>query len=175
MSAPPPPPPPSGSSLLARLGWAVKDRLFGRGDEERAFDAVKLVHAEDLRRWDRGFRGARTSTGSRTAQYRTEARRLELRRRSVADLISAGERLRDLDTDTVVEYRSEMVEVPRAGLLRRAVRLPLPQDPLPRDLGRELGGGTIAGRSLEVEAGWRLRYVRLTYRGPSRKCVNAKR
>jgi hypothetical protein len=160
------PPPPSGSSLLARLGWAVKDRLFGRGDEQRAFDAVKLVHADDLRRWER-FPRCQEFDGITYGHYRAEVRRLELVRRSVASLIQAGEELEHLDTDAVVEDQSETVEIPRRALLRRTVRRPLPSAPRP-GTWVEPSEGVVHGDTLEVDAGWRRSWVVLSYKGPSR-------
>jgi hypothetical protein len=171
VSAPEPSPPP-GSSLLARLGWAVKDRLLGRGDEARAFDAVKLVHADDLRRWDR-FPRCQEFDGITYGHYRAEARRIELLRRSVANLIDAGERLEQLDSDATVEYRSELVEIPRRVLLRRRVRRTLPQAPL-AGTWVEADDGVVHGDVLEVHAGLRRRWARLSYRGPSR-IANAER
>lgn len=166
MSVPEHPPPPRGSSLVARLGWALKDRLLGRGDEERAFDAVKLVHAGDLHRFDR-FPRCQDFDGITYGQYRAEARRVELVRRSVADLIKAGEQLEELDTDAIVEYRSEMVEIPRRALLRRTVRRALPEVPM-AGTRVEASEGVIDGSAVEVQAGWRRRWIRLSYKGPSR-------
>ena len=166
------PTPPSGSSLFARLGWAVKDKLLGRGDEERSSDAVKLLHSEDLHKWER-FPRCQDFEGITYGQYRAEAYQLERRRRSVASLIAAIREVETLDTDEIVEYDFDYVEVPRRGLSRRPVRLPLPQAPRP-GTAAESSDGTIADGSLEVEPGWRRQSIRVSYSGASR-LANAER
>ena len=157
--------------MLARLGWAVRDRFLGRGDEPRPYDAVKLVHAADLRKWDR-FPRCQEFDGITYGQYRAEAYQLERRRRTVADLIKARDELHELDREEVVDYRSETIEVPRA-LVRRTVRLPLPEPPQP-GTWVESSAGQIREGSLEVEARLRRHWVDLTYRGASTH-VNAER
>src|SRR6188474_3539136 len=147
------PTPPSGSSLLARLGWAAKDTLLGRGDEERASDAVKLVHSEDLHKWER-FPRCQDFEGITYGEYRSEAYQLERRRRTVASFIDAIKEVDTLDTDEIVEYDVDQVEVPRRGLLRRTARLPLPQTPRP-GTSVESSAGSITEDALEVETGWR--------------------
>jgi len=166
------PTPPSGSSLLARLGWAAKDKFLGRGDEERASDVVKLVHSEDLHRWDR-FPRCQDFDGITFGEYRSEAYQLERRRRTVAGLIAAIEEVDKLASDEIVEYHFEYVDVPRRGLLRRTARLPLPQTPRP-GTSVETSAGSIREGMLEVETGWRRQSIRLSYRGESR-LVNAER
>ena len=145
------PTPLAGSSLLARLGWAVKDKVLGRGDEERSSDAVKLVHAEDLHSWDR-FPRCQDFDGITFGQYRAEAYQLERRRRSVASLIAAIDELDTLDTDETVEYDFDYVEVPRRGRCARPVRLPLPRprDPAQRPRARD---GDDHGRNARDRAG----------------------
>lgn len=150
----------------------MKDRLLGRGDEARAFDSVKLVHADDLRRWDR-FPRCQEFDGVTYGHYREEARRIELLRRSVANLIDAGEQLEQLDTDATVEYRSELVEIPRRALLRRTVRRALPEAPV-AGTWVEADDGVVHGDVLEADAGLRRRWVGLSYKGPSR-IANAER
>jgi hypothetical protein len=166
------PTPPSGSSLLARLGWAAKDKLLGRGDEERASDPVKLVHSSDLHTWDR-FPRCQDFEGITFGEYRAEAYQLERRRRTVAGLIAAIQELEQLDSDEIVEYDVEHVEVPRRGLLRHTARLPLPQTPRP-GTSVETSAGSITEGVLEVETGWRRQWIRLSYRGASRR-ANAER
>ena len=166
------PTPPSGSSLLARLGWAAKDKLLGRGDEERASDAVKLVHAEDLHKWER-FPRCQDFEGITYGKYRAEAYQLERRRRTVASLIDAIKEVDKLDPDEIVEYDVDHVEIPRRGLLRRTARLPLPQTPRP-GTSVESSAGSIREGRLEVEPGWRRQWISLTYLGASR-LVNAER
>ena len=166
------PTPPAGSSLLARLGWAVKDKVLGRGDEERSSDAVKLVHAEDLHRWER-FPRCQDFDGITFGHYRAEAYQLERRRRSVASLIAAIDELDTLDTDETVEYDFDYIDVPRRGPLRRPVRLPLPQTPRPGTTA-ESSEGTIRDGTLEVEPGWRRQSIRVSYSGASR-LANAER
>jgi hypothetical protein len=144
--------------------------FLGRGDEERAYDAVKLVHSEDLRKWDR-FPRCQEFVGITYGQYRTEAYELERRRRTVAGLIKAMRELAELDTDELVEW-SDVVEVPR-GAFRRTVRLPLPEAPRPGG-SVESSAGRINGGQLEVEARWRRRWIHLTYRDAARR-VNAER
>ena len=157
--------------MFARFGWAVRDRFLGRGDEARPYDAVKLVHAADLRTWDR-FPRCQEFDGITYGQYRAEAYRLERRRRTVADLIKASDTLHELDTEQVVEYGTETVDVPRA-LVPRTVRLALPEPPRP-GTWVESSAGRIRDGALELEARPRRRSVDLTYRGASR-LVNAER
>jgi hypothetical protein len=168
----PDPTPPRGASWLARLGWAAKDKLFGRGDEPRDSDAVKLVHSDDLHRWER-FPRYQEFGGITFGQYRAEAYQLERRRRRVADLVNAMGELTELDRDEVVEYQSATLEVPRRAPWRRTASLPLPESPRPGARVESSAGGVREG-FLELEAGWRRQFVRLSYRGPS-ELVHAER
>src|SRR5438067_512899 len=120
----PSPEPPSGPSLISRVGWALRDRLIGRGDEKRAYDAVKLVHSDDLHKWDR-FPRCQEFDGVTYGQYRVEADQVERLRRSVAHLIKARATHDELDTHRGVEYHTELVEGPGRHLQRGTVRLPL--------------------------------------------------
>jgi len=146
--------------------------LFGRGDDERAYDAVKLVHSEDLHEWDR-FPRCQEFEGITYGQYRTGAYELERRRRTVANLVNAIRELDKIDTDQIVEYQSEVIEVPRRALLRRSVRVPLPEAPRP-GASVETSAGSIEEGSVEVCRRWRRQWVQLTYRDASRR-VNAER
>jgi hypothetical protein len=130
------------------------------------------VHSEDLHKWDR-FPRCQEFDAVTYGQYRSEAYQVERRRRTVAHLLSARASLDELDTDEPVEYRDEMLEVPRRSPSRRTVRLALPEAPR-RDAWVESSSGRVQDGTVEVEAHWRRRWIHLRYRGPSRS-VHAER
>ena len=136
-----------------------------------ATDAVKLVHADDLRRWER-FPRWQDFDGITFAHYRDEVRRLKRRRKAVARFIDARAELDRIDGDHVVDYETTSVDVPRS-LTRRTRRIELPESPRP-GTWVESSEGEVRDGVLEVPSGWRERWAVLTYKGPS-KLVEAER
>ncbi|MEV1174259.1 hypothetical protein [Nonomuraea sp. NPDC049784] len=131
--------------------------------DPRPWDGVKLIHCDDIQDWER-FPRCQETPGITYLEYRLGAKRLKKLRKSVAGLLAAQERLQEIDCEEVVTYRTEWLTVPRS-LFRGLARIPLPHEALP---GTEVSGGTIVDGALEIRAGWRDKYVEVTYAGPSR-------
>lgn len=104
---------------------------------------IKLVHADRLKRWDR-LRRYDAHESTTLAEYREKNRAVRRLRRQVSGLIQAEDRLAELDVDTPVEYRTELVRVP-GDLLKRGYRAKLP--PAAHD------GTRMAAREGEIEQG----------------------
>lgn len=132
--------------------------------ESEAWDAVKLVHADDLQEWD-VFKRCQDFTGISYGQYRAEARQLKRRRKSVAPLLRAREELVALDHGGTVEYDSELVDVPRS-LFGKTVRVPLKGACRPGTSVRT-DVGTVSDGFLEAQSGVRSKSTLVTYEGPS--------
>ncbi|MFE3450267.1 hypothetical protein ACFXJ8_15150 [Nonomuraea sp. NPDC059194] len=153
------------AALSSGLGWLL-DYLHERIRDDvdpRPWDGVKLIHCGDIQNWER-FPRCQETPGITYLEYRLGAKRLKKRRKAVADLLAAQERLQKIDSDEVVTYRTEWLTIP-PSLFRRRARIPLPHEALP---GTEIGGGTIVDGVLEIRAGWREKNVQVTYTGPSR-------
>ena len=159
----PEPPPASEPSLWSRLVGVVDNLLTGR-PRPKAFDSVKLIHAEDLLRWER-FPRWQEFDGLTYADYRAQAVQLERRRKTVSKFIEAETELARVCGEHVVEYASELVKVP-GSLTRGRVRTHLPESPRSGTWVRS-SEGEVRGDRLEAESGWRSRWVTLTYEGPS--------
>ena len=98
-----------------------------------------------------------------------KARRIDTSGRlakSVAPLLDAQERLGELESDEIVTYATEYLDVPRS-VLRRPKVVPLPREPLPGTWAESTKGQLVRG-GLETPAGWRKRFAGVSYKGPSR-------
>jgi hypothetical protein len=146
---------------------SLANAFLGIGGSATAspLDSVKLIHADELRQWDE-FKRCQEVEGVSYSEYK--ARRKHLRRlaKSVAPLLDAQERLGELESDEIVTYATEYLDVPRS-VLRRPKVVPLPREPLPGTWAESTEGQLVRG-GLETPAGWRKRFAGVDYKGPSR-------
>jgi hypothetical protein len=128
-------------------------------------DNVKLIHADELRQWDE-FKRCQEVEGISYGEYKTRNRQLRELAKSVAPLLDVQERLGELESDEIVTYATEYLDVPRS-VLRRPKVVPLPREPLPGTWAESTKGQLVRG-GLETPAGWRKRFADVSYKGPSR-------
>ena len=75
--------------------------LVGDDDAPRPVDTVKLIHADDLQNWT-SFVRCQDVEAITYGDYRAGVKELKRRRRLVASLINAQDRLAELDSDDLV-------------------------------------------------------------------------
>jgi hypothetical protein len=167
---------------FAAIGLLIREfgNLFGfRQRSPQKSDCVKLVHADDLKGWT-SFPRCQDVDTLTFGDYRAGVAALAEVRKRVASLLKAKRKLTTLDSDEVVTYHTEYVDVPRS-VLRRSARIPLEHKRVPGTwLESEAGevsmsptgdlvvidsglSGTAVTRS-----GWKSRSVAVRSVGPSR-------
>ncbi|WP_128429344.1 hypothetical protein [Streptomyces cyaneus] len=163
-------PPMLGVAPLLALAGMGLSKLLRRGQHgPQKWDCVKLVHADDLQTWTVFPRYQDIDTLT-YGDYRVGAEALRKVRKRVAPLLKVRRKLADLDSDQVVSYHTEYVDVPRS-LLRQPVRLRLKHERIP-GTWLESDDGTVSmsssGDSVLVRAGWGRRLTAVRFVGPSR-------
>jgi len=107
------------------LKWLFSPWSADAGPPDPFWEAVKVVHADNLRRWTR-FPEYRDHASTTYRAYREEARRVAGLRHEIREILSTIEELERLDQEGLEEYETTPVPVPRS-LRRRAVTVPLPR------------------------------------------------
>jgi hypothetical protein len=127
--------------------------------------AVKLLHSAQLNDIER-FPRYQDHQGISYGAYLAGHEKLRSLRQEHKSALDTVERLADLDVDTLEDYQSVTVKVPRSPW-RRTMRLPLP-NPQHRDTVIEAQSGAVEDGALVIKSGWFERIVYVRFLAPKR-------
>lgn len=119
--------------------------------------AVKLVRAADLHSWER-FKRYDDHASLTYLDHKKEAHRIAVLRHEIPELIAARDEIARLNTDELVEYRTQVVKVPRAWR-KSVVRIPLAPPEYAETVFKASDGATVVDGALHAETRWRARKI----------------
>jgi hypothetical protein len=115
--------------------------------------AVKLVRAADLQSWNR-FKRYDEHASLTYLDYKKETQRIADIRREIRTLIKARDEIATMNTDELVEYKTEIVKVPRAWR-KSIVKIKLPPPQYAETVFKASDGAKVIDGALHVETRWR--------------------
>jgi hypothetical protein len=146
--------------------YLISGLSSGSGLDASFWDSVKLVHADDLRGWERFKEYQDHESATTFGEYRKEARRLGYLREEMRQVLETIARVDAVDHDDLEKYETVQISVPRS-LMKRTVVLAVPES---KHFGTvsNCSEGTLVNGKLTVAAGWRRKVVYLSMSCPSR-------